>query len=258
VSLPLERASEGAFHSVRPVPRVEIRLLDGFELRLDGRAISLPSAAQRVVALLALHDRPMLRAYAAGLLWPESADERASANLRSALWRLRRLPFPLVDASHSHLRLAAGVVVDARELAERATAVLRGAVVAALEDARRISGAADLLPGWYEDWLVFERERFRQLQLHALEALSRLLAASGRFAEAVESGLAAVAAEPLRESAHRCLINAYLAEGNAGEALRQFVRYRDLLRAELDLAPSEQMERLFEGFAAGLGSARGR
>ncbi len=196
MSLPLERASEGAFHGVRPVPRVEIRLLDGFELRLDGRAMSLPCAAQRVVALLALHDRGMLRTYAAGLLWPESADERASANLRSALW--------------------------------------------------------------YEDWLVFERERFRQLQLHALEALSRLLAASGRFAEAVESGLAAVAAEPLRESAHRCLINAYLAEGNAGEAIRQFVRYRDLLRAELDLAPSEQMELLFDGSTAGLGAAGSR
>ena len=85
MSLPLERASEGAFHDVRPVPRVEIRLLDGFELRLDGRVISLPCAAQRVVALLALHDRAMLRTYAAGLLWPESADERASANLRSVL-----------------------------------------------------------------------------------------------------------------------------------------------------------------------------
>ena len=259
MSLPVERASEGAFHSARPVPRVEIRLLDGFELSLDGRAISLPCAAQRVVALLALHDRGMLRTYAAGLLWPESADERASANLRSAVWRLRRLPFPLVEASHSHLRLAAGVVVDARELAERAAAVLRGAVVGAgPDDARRMTGAADLLPGWYEDWLVFERERFRQLQLHALEALSRLLAASGRFAEAVESGLAAVAAEPLRESAHRCLINAYLAEGNAGEAIRQFVRYRDLLRAELDLAPSVLMERLFDGFKAGLGAGGGR
>jgi DNA-binding SARP family transcriptional activator len=258
VSLPLERASEGAFQNVRPVPRVEIRLLDGFELRLDGRVISLPSAAQRVVALLALHDRPMLRTYAAGLLWPESADERASANLRSALWRLRRLPFPLVEASHSHLRISAGVVVDAREMVERATAVLRGAVVASPEEARRMTGPADLLPGWYEDWLVFERERFRQLQLHALEALSRLMAASGRFAEAVESGLAAVAAEPLRESAHRCLINAYLAEGNAGEAIRQFVRYRDLLRAELDLAPSEQMELLFDGSTAGLGAAGSR
>jgi len=258
VSLPLDRASEGAFHDVRPVPRVEIRLLDGFELRLDGRAISLPCAAQRVVALLALHDRPMLRTYVAGLLWPESADERASANLRSAIWRLRRLPFQLVEASHSHLRLAAGVVVDARELAERAAAVLRGAAVAGPDDARRMTGAADLLPGWYEDWLVFERERFRQLRLHALEALSRLLAASGRFAEAVEAGLAAVAAEPLRESAHRCLVNAYLAEGNAGEAIRQFVRYRDLLRAELDLAPSEQMDRLFDGFTVGLEASAGR
>ena len=115
-------------------------------------------------------------------MWPDSADERASANLRSALWRLRglrRLPIPLIETSHTQLRLAAGVAVDARELAERATAVLRGTRVAGPDDARRLIASADLLPGWYEDWLVFERERFRQLQLHALEALSRLLAASG-------------------------------------------------------------------------------
>src|SRR5439155_25381824 len=107
------------------------------------------------------HDRPMLRTYAAGLLWPDSADERASANLRSALWRLRRLPIPLIETSHTQLRLAAGVAVDARELAERATAVLRGTRVAGPGDARRLIASADLLPGWYEDWLVFERERFR-------------------------------------------------------------------------------------------------
>jgi DNA-binding SARP family transcriptional activator len=102
----------------------------------------------------------------------------------------------------------------------------------------------EILPDWYDDWLVIERERFRQLRVHALERLCDRLTAAGRFAEAVDAGLAAVESEPLRESAHRALIRTHLAEGNACEALRQYRAFRELLRRELGLRPSELMEAL--------------
>ena len=60
----------------------------------------------------------------------------------------------------------------------------------------------------------------------------------------MEAALLAVAAEPLRESAHRALLQAHIAEGNMGEALRDYGRYRDLLRRELGVAPSPLIERL--------------
>ena len=59
-------------------------------------------------------------------------------------------------------------------------------------------------------------------------------------------GLAAVAGEPLRESAHRALITAYLAEGNRSEALRQYRFFRHLLADELGLEPSPLMESLVD------------
>jgi DNA-binding SARP family transcriptional activator len=96
----------------------------------------------------------------------------------------------------------------------------------------------DLLPGWYDDWVLFERERLRQLRLHALETLALALAAEGRFAAAVEAGLAAIRTEPLRESAHRVVVRVHLAEGNLTEALRQYELCRRLFRAELGLEPS--------------------
>jgi DNA-binding SARP family transcriptional activator len=70
------------------------------------------------------------------------------------------------------------------------------------------------------------------------------LSSAGRHGEAVEAGLAVVSAEPLRESAHRALISAHLAEGNRGEAIRQFERYADLIRAELGLRPSAEIASL--------------
>ena len=63
-----------------------------------------------------------------------------------------------------------------------------------------------MLPACYDDWVLVQRDRFRQLRLHALEALCERLTASGRYGEAIDAGLAAVCAEPLRESSHRVLI----------------------------------------------------
>ena len=62
--------------------------------------------------------------------------------------------------------------------------------------------------------------------------------------------MAAVLAEPLRESAQRALVSAYLAEGNCWEALRQYEAYKRLLHRELRLAPSALMLALIASLRA--------
>ena len=101
--------------------------------------------------------------------------------------------------------------------------------------------ALDLLPGWSEDWVIFEREHIRQRLLHALEALSRHLVAVGRCADAVNAAMWAVGAGPLRESAIRVLIEAHLAEGNLVEARRVYQAYRDTVRRELGVEPGRHL-----------------
>jgi DNA-binding SARP family transcriptional activator len=102
----------------------------------------------------------------------------------------------------------------------------------------------DLLPDWYDDWVLFERERFRDLRLRALDVLCERLTHEGRFRDAAEVGHAALAAEPLRESAHRALVRIHLLEGNAVEALRQYRLCRRLLAEHLGIDPSSLMEEL--------------
>jgi DNA-binding SARP family transcriptional activator len=113
-------------------------------------------------------------------------------------------------------------------------------------DADGIMRAGELLPDWYDDWVVIERERFRQARLHALEALCYGLARRGRYDKAIELGLTAVADEPLRESAHRAVMRAHLAEGNRVEALRQYQLCRRFLRERLGFEPSAETQRLGE------------
>jgi len=221
-----------------------LRLLDGFELTCDGQPVMLTITVQRLLAFLALSDRPLRRPYVAGRLWIDATQGRASASLRSTLWRLRQLGQPVLRATVTHLALVPDVLVDVH----RAHSLVRRLIDPAdgcedlVVDARALS--SDVLPDWYDDWVIVERERFRQLRLHGLESLCRRLTSRKRFAEAVEAGMAAVSAEPLRESAHRALISAYLAEGNFGEALLQFRRFRSLLRDELGVEPTEALSSL--------------
>jgi DNA-binding SARP family transcriptional activator len=204
-------------------------------------------SAQRLVAFLALKDRPLTRAYVAGTLWPETTAIKASANLRSSLWRTHRSCSFLIAASSQQLALAAGVVVDVRDAVSCAHRLLDPS--ARRDDDLRASVRAnlsnDLLPDWYDDdWVVAEREQFHQLRLHALETMCERLTSVGRYGEAIDAGLAAVRAEPIRESAHQALVKTYLAEGNRLEAVRQYERCRRLLLEELGVEPLPELRTL--------------
>ncbi len=225
-------------------------LLNSFALLLDGEHVSLPLPAQRLLAFLALQDRPVVRAYAAGTLWYDSTEGHALGSLRSALWRLRRDGYELVEATRGQLRLAADVGVDFQEAVSLARGLLDP--LADLEDVdvdqRELSG--DLLPDWYDDWVLIERERFHELRVRALESVCARLTEAGKFGKAMEAGLAAVKGEPLRESAHRSLIKVHLAEGNAAEALRRYRLYQRLVHDRFGIEPSGQMEDLVGGLTS--------
>jgi DNA-binding SARP family transcriptional activator len=230
----------------------QITLLNSFELRLNGERVALQLSAQRLLAFLALHDHPLLRIYVAGSLWIDSTNEHASGCLRSLLWRVGHVSQLLVDIVGPQLRLAPGVRVDVHEATANARELLRSDS----SDVTRLQLTdlyldGDLLPDWYDDWIVIERERFRQLRVHALERLCERLIEARCYGRAAEAALAAVRAEPLRESAHRAVIRVHLAEGNAADALRHYLLYRRLLFEQLGQAPSALMEALVRPLNAG-------
>jgi DNA-binding SARP family transcriptional activator len=209
-------------------------LVGGPYVVVGGQRLIVPEGSKRVVAFVALHGGRADRRHLAGTLWPDGDERRAAGNLRSALWRLRCSGIDILETDKTAVRLRPGALVDIRSLSEWAGRVIDGtATDADLRIMQWDPEAADLLPGWYDDWLIFERERIRQRLLHALERLSGRLAALGRHAEAVEAALDAVDLDPLRESAHRALIEAHLAEGNMGEARRVFLSYSSRVEQEL-------------------------
>jgi DNA-binding SARP family transcriptional activator len=219
---------------------IVVRLLDRFDVTSGGVAVHVPASTHRLVALLALRGSPVERSYVSHCLWMDKTEARAHANLRSVIWRLRQCNPPLVTLSASHLSLRRDVEVDIDTLRGLARALIDESQVVELTAVDVDSLLGELLPGWCDDFVELERERLRQMRLHALEALSQRLLRAGRHALALDAALTAVAADPLRETAHRAVIEVHVAEGNLGEALRQFASLVDLLARELGIAPSRR------------------
>jgi DNA-binding SARP family transcriptional activator len=240
----VQSAVSGAHHpdvSREPQTNWQLRLLSGFELRVGSESVILPMNAQRLIAFLAVHERPQLRVTVASMLWLDTTEARAAANLRTALWKIKQYRDGLVHTNRGYLSLASEIHIDLAHLIAQARRLVNPEESFDAREADFGALCGDLLPDWDEDWIQFERERLRQLRVHALESLCWRLSGGGRHAEAIDAGQMAVAAEPLRESAQRALIAAHLAEGNVCEARRQYAMYRDLLWESLRIPPSPEL-----------------
>jgi DNA-binding SARP family transcriptional activator len=229
--------ADSSLHGTDPATGARLHLLDGFQLRLDSTPVELSVSAQRLLAFLALRGRAG-RSRVAGTLWPEVTEDRALASLRTALWRVQQAGRGVITIIAADIELAPGVAVDAQELTASARLLLHDAIdhLSPWWSSGRLQG--ELLPDWPDDWLVVERERLRQLRLHALERLAERWTEQACYGLAVEAALAAIRTDPLRESAHRAAIVAHLAEGNLGEAIRQYERCREILLEEFGVEPT--------------------
>ncbi|HEX5166279.1 MAG TPA: BTAD domain-containing putative transcriptional regulator, partial [Thermomicrobiales bacterium] len=177
---------------------LQIRLFGGVDLRDDGEPIPSPESARAsmLLAHLLLHrDTPQSRERLAFLLWPDSTESQARTNLRHVLHNLRRaLPDPdrflTVTPQTLQWQPEAGYWLDVaafETLAAQAEAEPEAQQLAALREAVALY-TGDLLDGWYDEWVLDERERFSRQYLQLLERLIDRLEAHGELAEAIQHG----------------------------------------------------------------------
>jgi DNA-binding SARP family transcriptional activator len=110
----------------------------------------------------------------------------------------------------------------------------------------------DLLSGFaldeapFEEWLLAERERLREL---ALEALARLLAhqrKAGALEAGVHTAVKLLGLDPLQEPVHRMLMRLYADLGRRGAALRQYQQCVAVLQRDLRIEPEAETALLYE------------
>jgi DNA-binding SARP family transcriptional activator len=199
--------------------------------RLGANPMMRPSLpARRILAYLAVRGQPVARRVAAADLWPNVPDDVARANLRRGVWHL---PAGWVDSVGDELVLNAQTdLAQAQRVAARA---LDGEELTLAEISLL---SEDILPGWHDEWVLPVQEAFRLLRVQALEAACCTMTASGHLALAIQAGAAALAAEPLCESAAEALIDAYLAQRNRYHAAQCFRTLATRLQRELGVLPN--------------------
>jgi DNA-binding SARP family transcriptional activator len=215
------------------------RLLRRLELSGGNSPLRVQPSGERLLACLAVRRDLATRPEAAAALWPDCPDARAASNLRSVLWRQPgHSEGAVVSTRAGKLALALDVAVDLAETSGR----LAGRAAIGHEVSTGLL-PQELGPGWPETWLITTREWFRQVRLRALEKMCDQHRDAGHADSALAAGLATVACDPLRDSAHRRLALIRLSEGNLAVAPRQYHVYRELDRPELGLPPSSQFRR---------------
>jgi len=239
---------------------LKLRLFGGFEAALpSGAPISLPTKkAQALLAYCALrpgqaHQREKL----ATLLWGDTEEYNARNSLRQTLFVLRTA---LRGNLSRTLRIAGDTVatepltIDVDVLAFERLAAER--TPQALEQAAALY-RGDLLEGFivdeesFEQWLIEERERLRELAIEVLARLLRYQDAPGMTEAAVQTARRLLVLDPLQEAVHRLLMRLHGQAGRREAAMRQYEVCVNLLRRELRLEPEPETRQLCEAIQKG-------
>lgn len=235
---------------------LEARLLGRFEVRVDGVVVEIPSRpAQSLLAYLLFnagvsHRREQL----AGLLWPESADESARSNLRHALWRVRRS----LEASGASTAVTADdlsvTVKDGPQLrvdvAQLQATDGSAADVVALRERTEVY-AGELLPGFYDEWVILERERMKGIYERTMQQLIDKLIEGQRWADVGEWAERWISVAQSPEPAFRSLMVAAAGRGDVSGVVAAYRRCASALKADLGVEPSEQTRTLYERLSKG-------
>lgn len=226
---------------------MRIQLLGSPAILAGDRRLEHPSRkAMALLAYLAMRaDEHVSRGHLAGLLWGDSGEEQARANLRQTLSQLRKLfqdagRDPIMVPFDKVVLQSEGIQIDART-------VLNG-----LGDQELVALAAGptFLEGFFvsapefENWMVSQRSMIQSCLISRLQQAAGSASEQGQYAAAAAHLSAALAMDPLQEKMHRDLMQSLVAQGRADEALLQYERCQKILARELGVAPDMQTRKL--------------
>jgi DNA-binding SARP family transcriptional activator len=244
--------------------KLQFQLFGKFTAHLDNHALKGLEASkdQELLSYLLIHcNRHHSREALAALLWGDSSTDKSKKYLRQAVWHLHAMldsnrsdSSPVLLVEHDWLRLNpdGDLWSDVSEF-ERAFAGAEGMIGARLHSstAQALKHAVgiyqgDLLAGWYQDWILFERERFQNMYLLMLDKLIGYAEQHHQYDVAYGYGAMILRYDPARERTHRQLMRLHYLAGDRTSALRQYERCVSALEEELGVSPERRTVTLYE------------
>jgi len=233
---------------------LKIHLLGEFRVYRGEERIELPTKPiKSLLAYLLTHrERGFPPEMLAGTFWGEYSEEKARGSLNNALSVLRRtLPEESIIAEYGAVRFNPeidfwlDVAEFERELVEGRRAKRPQDKLDHLQRAVELY-RGDFMEGFYDDWLLLEQERLRELYLEALKELAQCHKALKEYDRAIRCCKLILGRSPLREEVHRELMYLHYISGDRTAALLQYERCCQLLEEELGVEPLPETRALYE------------
>ncbi len=236
---------------------MRIQLLGAIRLKIgDQQSIEFRGNRSRSLftKLLLCSNQPVSRSVLASLLWPDSSDSQARTNLRRELHKLRQ----------THSEINASLVVSRESLQWQMSSDSECDVELFLSQCNTfdcgksrqiqlLSGGraldvyrGELAHGLNDEWIHIERLHLKEKWLGLLEKYIPLLISEKRVEEAISLLEVFVTHCPYKESAYLQLMQAHLLAGNSALAQHAYNRCSIILRKDLDVSPSSELQELHQ------------
>jgi len=230
----------------KPRMGLAVRLIGTFEIKFDNKPVNISSRiAQSLFAYLILNaGKSQRRERLAGLFWPDETEEKARTYLRHELWRIRKalsakskVDYIIADKINVSFDSSADYWLDV-DVLQNVGEISSEGLINALS-----LFAGELLPGFYEDWIITEREHLQAVYEQKMARLLELLEKEKHWTDILEWAEHWISLGQGPEAAYRSLMIAYDALGDRAMVASTYQRCIQALRA-LDLEPSEQTRAL--------------
>lgn len=229
-----------------------IRFFGGLSIHNDGAPVNLPSQNSRsLLAYCAAHaDRLHSRSHLAGIFWPDLPNPTARRRLSHALWEIGQALPPI--GNHAYLIREADAIGFNRRLPHEIDLLLFKDGWRQAQNAHNLTTArlhlrmaadlytGDFLAGFYDDWVLVEQERLREIYLQILQRLMDTEKATGAYDAALRAALALIAVDPLQETAYQQAMRLALQLSRPQEARRLYEQCQATFRAELGIEPAPE------------------
>ncbi|MFN8401802.1 MAG: tetratricopeptide repeat protein [Anaerolineales bacterium] len=247
--------------------KLTLHLLGGMQIHSAENPLPtfISNKVPALLAYLAVNRRAHSRDKLASLLWGEMSDADSKNNLRQALTNLRKIANDNLTITRDSVELVGDVFLDSAQfehLVNHASSLDPQPASALLTDSLRLY-QGDFLEGFhvreapaFEDWVLSERSRLRELALQALHALTQFHTTHGNFIEAIKFASRLLIFDPWREEAHRQLMLLYAKTGQMSAALSQYETCKKILEKELGVEPSLETTDLYERIRSARSSVR--
>lgn len=229
--------------------QLRLHLFGHFHVERGGEEIQLSTRKfERLLAYLVLHPGSHSREKLAAQFWPDVPDDSARASLRNALSTLRRQLDPdLLQSDRQTVQINTDypLWVDALAFQHQANRFL-SSPSPAFTDIDLELYAGDLLADYYDDWVLWAQESFRDLYLDTLLELTQQMRSQSEYGKAIELAEKVLQIDRTHERAHQHLMFCYIALGDRGAALRQYETCFNTLQDELAVEPSLATKKLHD------------